>query len=684
MPKNEYSTMDDFQVVKENENEQKNAKKSSEAFEPSDNPIFQKNLQALFQQDEILAARLWGMEEMADYDVFVGKDPIDINIINNKTLKYVYENPVKDVQNTLESVENEYKRYPIMYFYGLGNGILYKALLKNETHQKIIVVEPEIEIIYAVLNLIDLSDELSSERLTLFYSEFANYTQFYYLACNSKFTAYAKIYNLQIHSRFYDQFSDDYAEINQSFAKAISQMVAGHGNSIDDNLIGVRNNIENLTAMLTNYSYVDLIKKRYKLMDTAVIASTGPSLDKQLETLKKFAPYVTVISLDASLPILMKYGIKPDYVTSIERVEATSSFFKKRDKKIDKDVYFIIASLTHKKTIKNILPRRLVLTMRPQQNETSFGLKGYGYLGIGHSTANQAYQLAYVLKHKNIVLIGQDLAFAPDGKSHATGHAFAQADEYLYVKAYGGEGEVRTTYVWDKFRNQFEADIEQSSKKDVTTYNCTQGGARIEGSIEKPFLETMQELCKDKKQKNLPNIAPIKEKRANKDMLKAYKVLVKKLSFENEAKRIIEETFLEVVPKIDEISKLRDEGKLGEKHFHKLVKISNRIDKAKDAISKPKFKPFIENIVAISVYFQELELAKISVAPSDTTMQKVNKLAEWVEIHKYWLFSVAGGLNAEIETIKKASRNLVRELKKRGLITKNEIGQAKENFRLSY
>ena len=684
MPKSEYSTMDDFQVVKEKENEQKNAKKSSETFEPSANPIFQKNLQALFQQDEILAARLWGMEEMADYDVFVGKDPIDINIINNKTLKYVYENPVKDVQNTLESVENEYKRYPIMYFYGLGNGILYKALLKNETHQKIIVVEPEIEIIYAVLNLIDLSDELSSERLTLFYSEFANYTQFYYLACNSKFTAYAKIYNLQIHSPFYDQFSDDYAEINQSFAKAISQMVAGHGNSIDDNLIGVRNNIENLTAMLTNYSYVDLIKKRYKLMDTAVIVSTGPSLDKQLETLKKFAPYVTVISLDASLPILMKHGIKPDYVTSIERVEATSSFFKKRDKKIDKDVYFIIASLTHKKTIKNVLPRRLVLTMRPQQNETSFGLKGYGYLGIGHSTANQAYQLAYVLKHKNIVLIGQDLAFAPDGKSHATGHAFAQADEYLYVKAYGGEGEVRTTYVWDKFRNQFEADIEQSSKKDVTTYNCTQGGARIEGSIEKPFLETMQELCKDKKQKNLPNIAPIKEKRANKDMLKAYKVLVKKLSFENEAKRIIEETFLEVVPKIDEISKLRDEGELSEKHFHKLVKISNRIDKAKDAISKPKFKPFIENIVAISVYFQELELAKISVAPSDTTMQKVNKLAEWVEIHKYWLFSVAGGLNAEIETIKKASRNLVRELKKRGLITKNEIGQAKENFRLSY
>lgn len=64
-------------------------------------------------------------------------------------------------------------------------------------------------------------------------------------------------------------------------------------------------------------------------MDTAVIVATGPSLDKQLDTLKKFAPYVTVISLDASLPILAKHGIKPDYVTSIERVIETSSFFKR-------------------------------------------------------------------------------------------------------------------------------------------------------------------------------------------------------------------------------------------------------------------------------------------------------------------------------------------------------------------
>ena len=648
------------------------------------NPIFKKNLQALFQQDEILAARLWGMEGMKGYDVFIGKDPIDINIINNKTLKYVYENPVKDVKEALENIEKEYKRYPIMYFYGLGNGIFYKALLKNETHQKIVVVEPEVEIIYAVLNLVDLSQELLSERLIIFFSEFTTYSQFYYIVSKPGFTPYAKTYNLHVHTRFYDDFNDDIIKINKNFAKAVSQTVIVHGNSIDDMLIGIKHHIEHIPEMVSNYCYTKLIKKRHKLIDTAIVVSTGPSLDKQLDTLKKFAPYVTVISLDASYPILLKHGIKPDYVTSIERVEATASFFKHKNKKFDENIYFIVASLTHGQTVKNILPRRLVLTMRPHQGEMAFNMPKYGYLGAGHSTANQAYQLAYVLGHKNIVLIGQDLAFAPDGKSHATGHAFAQADEYLYTVAYGGEGEVRTTYVWDKFKNQFESDIEHSNKKDVITYNCTEGGARILGCIEKPFLETMQELCKDKKTKSLPNIEKNDKKISNKDLMVAYKYIVKKIGMQTMAKEKIEKVFLEIVPKIDGIMRLRDSDKITENLLNDLLKITDKIDKIKNFLVQKRFKSSVENILQMAVYHQELELAKISVASSDTTMQKVNKLVEWVEMHKYWLFSVAGGLNAEIETIKKASRNLVRELKKRGLIDKSKIDKTRENFKLPF
>ena len=647
------------------------------------NPIFQKNLQALFQQDEILAARLWSIVGNKDYEIFIGKDPIDINLINKHTFKYIYDNPATDILKLLEDIEKGYKRYPMLFFYGLGNGILYKALAKNETHQKIVVIEPEIEIIYLVLNVVDLSSELASGQIILFYSKFATYTHFYYLVTEAKLNSYAKTYDLKVHTPFYDQYEEDYIRINKEITRAFSQIVVSHGNSIDDLLLGTRQNCENLASMIKNYCYTSLVKKRYGLMDTAIIVSTGPSLDKQLDTLKKFAPYATVISVDASYPILAKHDIAPDYVMSMERVLPTSTFFEKVHPNIDKDIYFVVASVTHKQTIKNILPRRLVLTMRPQQEEQMFGMKRYGYLGIGHSCANMAYQLAYVLGHKNIVFIGQDLAFAPDGKSHATGHAFAQADENIFVKAYGGVGEVRTTYVWTLFKNQFENDIAQSSLESIKSYNCTEGGARIEGTIERPFVDVMKELCKGKKAKTLPDIRKDSETTINKNLLKAYEVIRAKVRIQSQVKHHIEKVFLDVVPSIDKLLKLNNENKITEKHFNELLKITKKIDKLKDVIAKKSYQKYIENVIQISVYYQELELAKISVAPSDTTMQKVNKLLEWVEMHKYWMFSAAGGLNADIEVTKKASKPLIAELKKRNLITKNEIGSTKENFKLS-
>ena len=637
------------------------------------NPVFEKNLQALFQQDEVLAARLFGMNIQTKYEIVLDKsDPIRINIINKESNETIYKDPVEEISKMLDDIEKKYKRYPGLFFYGLGTGIFYKALAKNKTHKKIIIIEPELEIIHLVLNIIDISDELKDEQIVLFYSEFATYVQFYYLVSHSDLDIYAKTYSLIIHSNYYDNFADDYIKINKDITRAFSQNVVSHGNSIDDLLIGTKQHIENLPHMLTNYCYTNLVKKRHGLMDTAIIVSTGPSLDKQLETLKKFAPYVSIISVDASYPILARNGIKPDYVTSIERMIPTSTFFEKKHPGFDDDINFIVASVTHSQTVKNILPRRLVLTMRPQQEEKMFRLNKYGYLGVGHSCANMAYQLAYVLGHKNIVFIGQDLAFGKDGASHAKGHTIAQPDENLYTTAYGGEGEVRTTYVWMLFKNQFENDIEQAKLEDIKSYNCTEGGARINGAIEKSFLEVMNELCKGKKVKNLPNIKKDSDKVANKNLLKAYEVIQNKIRVQTQAKEKIEKVFLELTPKIDNFTILRDKGEINTKYFKELVGISNKIDKLKNCISHKKYMRYIENIFAISTYYQELELAKVSVAPSDTDEEKTNKLVEWIEFHKYWLFSAAGGINADIETTKEASKPLIEELKKRGIFPKED------------
>ena len=308
--------------------------------------------------------------------------------------------------------------------------------------------------------------------------------------------------------------------------------------------------------------------------------------------------------------------------------------------------------------------------MRPQLEERQYGLDDYGYLGIGHSCANQAYPLAYALGHKNIVLIGQELAFGKDGRSHAKGHNVPQPSENLYTLAYGGEGQARTTYVWLAFKNQFENDIEEAKKDGLTTFNCTEGGARINGAVEKPFLDVMKELCKGKEPKNLPHIPKDSDARTNKILLKAYNAVQTKIKVEQETKDKIESLFLEIVPTIDKLLAQKRNGQEDEKMFPKLLKIVKKIDKLKDFITAPRRAKRIEYIFQMSVFYQELELAKIAVAPSNTVMEKVNKLLEWVEMHKYWLFSAAGGFNADIETTKEASKPLIKEMKKRGIFPK--------------
>nr|MCR6543911.1 DUF115 domain-containing protein [Campylobacter lari] len=61
----------------------------------------------------------------------------------------------------------------------------------------------------------------------------------------------------------------------------------------------------------------------------------------------------------------------------------------------------------------------------------------------------------------------------------------------LFVTAYGGNKEVETNRWWKIFKETFEKDIALMNPLDIKTYNATEGGARIEGSIEKPF----KELC---------------------------------------------------------------------------------------------------------------------------------------------------------------------------------------------
>ncbi|ECB9652004.1 motility associated factor glycosyltransferase family protein, partial [Campylobacter coli] len=411
----------------------------------------------------------------------------------------LYQDPIKELQTMLNTYNDKYLLYPVLYFYGFGNGILFKALLQNKNHQHIVVFEKDIEIIWIMFHILDFSNELQSARLMVLQTSSLD-IEFFSNFCSSKpFFQFSRIYFLELMSHYYERFHEDILGLNKKLAENFKNSIVSYGNDPLDALQGIEQFVYNLPQMITHPSYKELLSKRKGISDTAIIVSTGPSLTKQLPLLKKYASKATIFCADSSYPILAKHDIKPDYVCMLERDEIVAECFNNDFGEFDKDIVFIVKSVTHPHTIKYLQKnnRAFILVSTYASFIQYLKLDYFGYFNMGFSVAHMNFLLTIHLKYKNIILIGQDLAYAKDGQTHSQGfiHANLHNGDYerdldkFSTTAYGGNGKVQSSEIWTLFRHNFEKDIVNIKMNyHITTYNCTEGGARIEGTIEKPFL----------------------------------------------------------------------------------------------------------------------------------------------------------------------------------------------------
>ncbi|EHU5995976.1 motility associated factor glycosyltransferase family protein, partial [Campylobacter coli] len=465
-------------------------------FTPTQKELFNKNIEAL---SNILLKESLKEIKSSKFELILGKDNLDINLKDTSDNTFLYENVIDELNSMLNTYNDKYLLYPVLYFYGFGNGILFKALLQNKNHQHIVVFEKDIEIIWIMFHILDFSSELQSARLMVLQTSSLD-IEFFSNFCSSKpFFQFSRIYFLELMSHYYERFHEDILGLNKKLAENFKNSIVSYGNDPLDALQGIEQFVYNLPQMITHPSYKELLSKRKNLSDTAIIVSTGPSLTKQLPLLKKYANKATIFCADSSYPILAKHDIKPDYVCMLERDEIVAECFNNDFGEFDKDIVFIVKSVTHPHTIKYLQKnnRAFILVSTYASFIQYLKLDYFGYFNMGFSVAHMNFLLTIHLKYKNIILIGQDLAYAKDGQTHSQGfiHANLHNGDYerdldkFSTTAYGGNGKVQSSEIWTLFRHNFEKDIVNIKMNyHITTYNCTEGGARIEGTIEKPFL----------------------------------------------------------------------------------------------------------------------------------------------------------------------------------------------------
>ncbi|EFP0967314.1 motility associated factor glycosyltransferase family protein [Campylobacter jejuni] len=603
--------------------------------------LFLKNTQALFEVDQILAYKLRALEKN-DFKILQNEN--GINFIKDDIM--LYKNPEQELLENLTLFQNKYKKYPVLFFYGFGNGMFYKTLCENKNHKHIIVFEDELEILALALHLFDFSKELKNEKLILFHTPNITTAQLTTLFMYEHIQKSVKIFNLFIHSDFYLKFySHQIQELNKKLIENIRFIVLAKGNDPYDSIIGIKHMLNNLPKLLNHGVFQNFLKARKQKVKNAIIVSTGPSLTKQLPLLKKYANKATIFCADSAYPILAKHNIKPDYVCMLERDDIVSKCFDNDFKEFDQGILFIISSAVHQEVIdfleKN--SRKYILVHRPLHFAVSLNLKEFGYIGVGASVANMAYELAASLRHENIILIGQDLAYAKDGSSHPKEHIFGNEGEKIrgevYTLAYGGEKQVRTQLTWNLFRQAFEKDIFWAKEKlKINTYNCTEGGARIEGTIEKPFKEMCETLLKEdlKKPFDLPKI--LENNETKNKFLQTQKLLIKNIE---QSEKFIKKCQ-------NELKKLDFELGKSQLNLQTLIKIKqNLLIFFKDF---KRLKLFNELTQAI-YYHNECEIMHYEVL---NDLEQNEKIKDFLTSQKTWWLQSFEYLNTQNQIIKEA------------------------------
>ncbi|ECK7422525.1 motility associated factor glycosyltransferase family protein, partial [Campylobacter jejuni] len=425
----------------------------------------------------------------------------NLNIFDKTHNVFMYENLEEEINFFYQSILEKTPRYPFICIYGIGNALLIKNLAKHYKH--LFVFESEIELFILALSTIDLSEELKVYKIVLFDCVAKDLEiQIAMIFDQQSILEYLSLYEMFISSHYYLKYYEaSILFVNELCIKSASVAIRNADITCFLPLLTHGQFLQNIPSMLESIPFQRILSQRKNKFDNAIVVSAGPSLAKQLPLLKAYQDKAVIFCADGALSMLEKKGIVPDYVTNLDFTDLAMKFFQNKENKTSLNV---LSCATHLSLVHFLDNKSVVLRDDPLYQR--FNLNDFGYIDTGTHVSHFSYTLALALGFKNIIMIGQDLAFDEEGNSHSKGFDFGEKFsgeeniDKLKVPAYGGKGEVLTHITWNDYRIKLEylfACNEQKAK----FYNATEGGARINFTEELSFKECCEKLLTKEKPK---------------------------------------------------------------------------------------------------------------------------------------------------------------------------------------
>ena len=372
------------------------------------NPVLGANLACISRYNPKLSEKIIKITELKNEIYFAQTVLNEPNLVYNGFVLH----DLNGAENEAVEIFNKTENHPLMLhvIYGFGLGYLFQQFANN-SKGIVLLYEPNIEILAATLEVVDFTNELSRRNVYVF-NDFETL--------------------LEVYKKSYTQDSKTVISLLPSYNRIFTEELKAFVHNlqwemgaiiIDNNYIrgrlltSIKNVFENMEYVIKEPP-ITVLKNLYK-NKTALVVSAGPTLDKNLDTIKQNREKFVLIAVGNATRTLCLNGITPDFVTIVDMCNSTSQI-----EGLDlSNSNLILEPLTnldmHKAAFKNIFSYPSVTSFANTLWADWAGIDVSDLVSIG-TVSYMALYCAVIFGCKDIILVGQDFAYV-DGKCYSSG-----------------------------------------------------------------------------------------------------------------------------------------------------------------------------------------------------------------------------------------------------------------------
>lgn len=399
------------------------------------------------------------------------------------------QEPCEKDWNWLEAVKQSVSKMNCIFVYGFGQGLGVADLLEMYPDRLIIVYEPNEYLFRETLSDYDVSFLLNCPNLSwISVGESQLKTLFYMLSTYME----DKVAFVALRP-FLESDMDVLRDIKKEFEEFNLTYQSNLATTNFFRRDWIRNSLFQMAGMLSSPP-IEKLKNAFPGI-TAIVIGSGPSLQKDIEWLRKLKPHALIIAAGSSIQSLVKHGIKPHLVVTLDGGKVNDKVFLAPETLESpllyaSSSYYGITDRKQNETIHAVLSNDLISLyfMGIDRNSTA--------LSPTPTVTGTAMQAAVWLGARRVIMMGQDLSF-PGNKFYSDGieHIEQNKNDEIVANAPKKVLNVHGTYNLTNDNFLFMKVALESlfeSLPGIEFINSTRDGARLEGTTWMPIEEVYE------------------------------------------------------------------------------------------------------------------------------------------------------------------------------------------------